>query len=103
LYTIGFKEVSGLNSFKNFKNLTSDCKDIAYGLVGYFILSHPIHTTAVQSPYYQIVSMCIVLLTDSSLISPELQNLFERVRQSADFMPQWQMEVLSLFSCYIRM
>ena len=39
------------------------------------------------------VCLCVVLLTDSSLISPELQNLLERVRQSADFMPQWQMEV----------
>ena len=39
------------------------------------------------------VLLCIVVLSDSSLISPELQNLFERVRQSADFMPEWQMEV----------
>jgi len=42
LYTIGFREVSGLNSFKNFSNLTTDCEDIAYWLVGYFILSHPV-------------------------------------------------------------
>jgi len=42
LYTVGFREVSGLNSFKNFQNLTTGCKDIAYCLVGYFILSHPV-------------------------------------------------------------
>jgi len=42
LYTVGFREVSGLNSFKNFKNLTTGCEDIAYFLVGYFILSHPV-------------------------------------------------------------
>uniref|UniRef100_A0A7N4UYD8 Coenzyme Q8B n=1 Tax=Sarcophilus harrisii TaxID=9305 RepID=A0A7N4UYD8_SARHA len=28
---------------------------------------------------------------DNSLIRPELQRIFERVRQSADFMPRWQM------------
>ena len=33
------------------------------------------------------------LNSDNSLISPELQAIFERVRQSADFMPVWQMEV----------
>ncbi|XP_045184987.2 atypical kinase COQ8B, mitochondrial-like [Mercenaria mercenaria] len=31
-------------------------------------------------------------LQDDSLISPELQKILERVRQSADFMPVWQME-----------
>ncbi|XP_051845158.1 atypical kinase COQ8B, mitochondrial [Antechinus flavipes] len=30
-------------------------------------------------------------IQDNSLISPELQRVFERVRQSADFMPRWQM------------
>jgi len=29
LYTVVFREMSGLNSFKNFKNLTIDCEDIA--------------------------------------------------------------------------
>jgi len=29
--------------FKNFKNQTAGCGDIAYCLVGYFILSHPVH------------------------------------------------------------
>ena len=37
---IGFREDSGLYSFKNFKNLTTVCEDIAYCLVWYFILSH---------------------------------------------------------------
>lgn len=31
-------------------------------------------------------------LQDDSLISPQLQKILERVRQSADFMPIWQME-----------
>uniref|UniRef100_A0A2K6F4K9 Coenzyme Q8B n=1 Tax=Propithecus coquereli TaxID=379532 RepID=A0A2K6F4K9_PROCO len=31
------------------------------------------------------------LQPDNSFISPELQRIFERVRQSADFMPRWQM------------
>ncbi|XP_063289276.1 atypical kinase COQ8B, mitochondrial isoform X2 [Pelobates fuscus] len=30
-------------------------------------------------------------IQDNSFISPELQRIFERVRQSADFMPTWQM------------
>uniref|UniRef100_A0A7N4NLW8 Coenzyme Q8B n=1 Tax=Sarcophilus harrisii TaxID=9305 RepID=A0A7N4NLW8_SARHA len=30
-------------------------------------------------------------IQDNSLIRPELQRIFERVRQSADFMPRWQM------------
>ncbi|XP_069854985.1 atypical kinase COQ8B, mitochondrial isoform X2 [Dipodomys merriami] len=30
-------------------------------------------------------------IQDNSLISPQLQHIFERVRQSADFMPRWQM------------
>lgn len=31
-------------------------------------------------------------IQDNTMISPELQKIFERVRQSADFMPSWQME-----------
>uniref|UniRef100_A0A8C5VQ16 Coenzyme Q8B n=1 Tax=Microcebus murinus TaxID=30608 RepID=A0A8C5VQ16_MICMU len=31
------------------------------------------------------------LQPDNSFISPQLQRIFERVRQSADFMPRWQM------------
>uniref|UniRef100_A0A8C5K7D9 Coenzyme Q8B n=1 Tax=Jaculus jaculus TaxID=51337 RepID=A0A8C5K7D9_JACJA len=30
-------------------------------------------------------------IQDNSLISPQVQRIFERVRQSADFMPRWQM------------
>uniref|UniRef100_F6TP03 Coenzyme Q8B n=1 Tax=Ornithorhynchus anatinus TaxID=9258 RepID=F6TP03_ORNAN len=30
-------------------------------------------------------------IQDNSFISPQLQRIFERVRQSADFMPPWQM------------
>ena len=31
-------------------------------------------------------------LQDETMISPGLQKIFERVRQSADFMPYWQTE-----------
>ena len=31
-------------------------------------------------------------IQDNSMVSPELQKIFERVRNSADFMPTWQME-----------
>lgn len=34
----------------------------------------------------------MISIQDNSLINPELQAIFERVRQSADFMPPWQME-----------
>jgi len=40
---VRFREVSGLSSFKNFLNQITGCGDIAYCLVGYFILSHPVH------------------------------------------------------------
>jgi len=35
----------------------------------------------------------ILSIQDNSIISPGLQKAFERVRQSADFMPTWQVEV----------
>ncbi|XP_069983392.1 uncharacterized protein Coq8 isoform X3 [Penaeus vannamei] len=31
-------------------------------------------------------------IQDNALINPQLQKIFERVRQSADFMPAWQLE-----------
>ncbi|XP_064083884.1 LOW QUALITY PROTEIN: uncharacterized protein LOC135199655 [Macrobrachium nipponense] len=31
-------------------------------------------------------------IQDSALINPQVQKIFERVRQSADFMPAWQLE-----------
>ena len=34
----------------------------------------------------------ILSIQDNALINPQLQRIFERVRQSADFMPRWQME-----------
>ncbi|XP_046383154.1 atypical kinase COQ8B, mitochondrial isoform X1 [Ischnura elegans] len=34
----------------------------------------------------------ILSIQDSSIVSPELQRAFERVRQAADFMPKWQLE-----------
>jgi aarF domain-containing kinase len=40
----------------------------------------------------------ILSIQDNSMINPQLQKVFERVRHSADFMPKWQMEV-SAFYC----
>nr|XP_031829560.1 atypical kinase COQ8B, mitochondrial isoform X1 [Nomia melanderi]XP_031829561.1 atypical kinase COQ8B, mitochondrial isoform X1 [Nomia melanderi]XP_031829562.1 atypical kinase COQ8B, mitochondrial isoform X1 [Nomia melanderi]XP_031829563.1 atypical kinase COQ8B, mitochondrial isoform X1 [Nomia melanderi]XP_031829564.1 atypical kinase COQ8B, mitochondrial isoform X1 [Nomia melanderi] len=34
----------------------------------------------------------ILSIQDETVINPELQKIFERVRQSADFMPTWQVE-----------
>ncbi|CAL8139490.1 unnamed protein product [Orchesella dallaii] len=34
----------------------------------------------------------ILSIQDNSMINPELQKVFERVRHAADFMPLWQME-----------
>lgn len=34
---------------------------------------------------------------DNTMISPELQRIFERVRDGADFMPLWQLEVIIIF------
>lgn len=35
--------------------------------------------------------------SDNTFINPQLQKIFERVRQSADFMPIWQMNVSLIF------
>jgi len=43
--------VSGLSSFKNFENQTTGCGDIAYCLVGYFLLSHSVHVHFVGMPF----------------------------------------------------
>ncbi|XP_071869990.1 ubiquinone biosynthesis protein COQ8, mitochondrial isoform X1 [Bombus fervidus] len=34
----------------------------------------------------------ILSIQDETIINPEIQKVFERVRQSADFMPKWQVE-----------
>ncbi|XP_026759739.2 atypical kinase COQ8B, mitochondrial isoform X1 [Galleria mellonella] len=34
----------------------------------------------------------LLSIQDDTVMSPELQRIFERVRQSADFMPSWQVE-----------
>ncbi|KAK8729821.1 hypothetical protein OTU49_008341 [Cherax quadricarinatus] len=34
-------------------------------------------------------------IQDSALINPQIQKIFDRVRQSADFMPTWQLEVFT--------
>lgn len=39
----------------------------------------------------------ILSIQDNNLLSPQLQKAFERVRQSADFMPTWQLEVILFF------
>ena len=35
----------------------------------------------------------LLSIQDDALVSPEVGRIFERVRESADFMPVWQMEV----------
>jgi hypothetical protein len=39
----------------------------------------------------------LIFITDNSLINPEIAKIFDRVRQSADFMPTWQMMV----NCFV--
>lgn len=49
-----------------------------------------------SSPFLPIV-------LDNTFINPQLQKIFERVRQSADFMPAWQMNVSVVeekFDCF---
>ena len=41
LHTVRFREVSGLSSFKNFKNQTTGCGAIAYSPVGVFYFEPP--------------------------------------------------------------
>ena len=33
-----------------------------------------------------------VCFQDGAVVGPELQRIFDRVRESADFMPEWQLE-----------
>lgn len=42
---------------------------------------------------------CVFLLSDDAFINPHLQKIFERVRQSADFMPLKQMMVRIWLGC----
>ena len=35
------------------------------------------------------------------MISPQLQQIFERVRDGADFMPSWQLEVYILYFIFL--
>ena len=39
-------------------------------------------------------------IQDEALLSPTLQRIFERVRQSADFMPFWQTEVCTFLTYF---
>ena len=38
----------------------------------------------------------ILSIQDEALVSPQVSAIFERVRESADFMPKWQLEVIFL-------
>lgn len=42
----------------------------------------------------------MILFSDNAMINPQLAAVFERVRQSADFMPSWQMEVVIRICLY---
>lgn len=43
--------------------------------------------------YMSSVFFFLPIVLDNTFINPQLQKIFERVRQSADFMPSWQMNV----------
>ncbi len=43
--------------------------------------------------YFHSVRLLFSLLSDDAFINPQLAKIFERVRQSADFMPSKQMMV----------
>jgi len=66
--------VSGLNNFKNFKNLTTDCEDIAYCRVGYFILSQPVHkvfnSLSLSLSVEQLSFLYLFIIDIGILISP---------------------------------
>jgi aarF domain-containing kinase len=34
---------------------------------------------------------CLIYVLDNFLVQDDIQKIFERVRQKADFMPEWQM------------
>ncbi len=36
-------------------------------------------------------SRCSIEISDNFLVQDDIQKIFERVRQKADFMPEWQM------------
>lgn len=40
----------------------------------------------------------ILSIQDESIVSPELAKALERVRKSADFMPDWQVEQVKVYS-----
>ena len=40
-----------------------------------------------------VMMQFIIIVVDETLLHPDLLRILERVRQSADFMPVWRMEV----------
>ena len=58
-----------------------------------FILSH-VPQSPVPPPAGAALKLGQMMsIQDNALINPQLQKIFERVRQSADFMPNWQLHV----------
>ena len=39
------------------------------------------------------VCVCVCVCVDGALVPEPVQKVFDRVRNNADFMPSWQMEV----------
>jgi len=68
LYTVRFGEVSGLSRFKNFYNRAAGCGEIAYCLLGYFILSHPVYDSPRSS-----------VKVDASVARHKLTQIFDHV------------------------
>lgn len=53
----------------------------------------PLSTHQRLSRHFFFWQLPIMFSSDNTFINPQLQKIFERVRQSADFMPAWQMNV----------
>lgn len=71
-------------------------------------INNAVCTTSLNAIFYVMVSklnhcgLFPFFFLDSTFISPELQKIFERVRNGADFMPKWQLEVMvNIFLFYL--
>lgn len=58
-----------------------------------FVWSCLLLTGHAGSVFYMSFVFFLPIVLDNTFINPQLQKIFERVRQSADFMPSWQMNV----------
>lgn len=47
--------------------------------------------------------LIVFVHVDGALVPEPVQKVFDRVRNNADFMPTWQMEVCAIIVCYMVM